>query len=132
MASPDGGPAVVSGVVVRFPSVGVLTAHRVLREPTRHSPEALGMAATLLVRALQEGLPTPPGTIDRLVWFALDGPGSMDLRQRLADELSLLRDDERRVRGRALAQLRDPATPKDRRAIATRLLGCVPRPVPVA
>lgn len=122
----------MSGVLVGFPSVAVLTAHCVLRQPSRHSPEALGIAATLLVRALQEGQPTPPGTIDRLVWFALDGPGSMDLRQRLADELSLLRDDERRVRGRALAQLRDPATPMDRRAIATRLLGCVPRPVPVA
>lgn len=113
----------MSAVVIEFPTATVLAAHAIVRDARLHSHEAIAIAATLLVHSLLEGHSTPPGTSDRVVWLALGGPAPMDLRRRLADQLSRLPDDERRVRGRALVQLRDPKTPRDQREIARRLLG---------
>jgi hypothetical protein len=110
----------MSGIVIPFPERAIVLAYGVLREPHRHDDVALGLACSVLVEALREGVPVPPDTLDRLVVLAVWGPGPLDLRLPLAESLAEIEDAT--VQGRAVAQLRDPATPDDRREVALRLL----------
>lgn len=109
------------GVIIQFPRREVIASYRVVVDPRGHSAEALALGATLLVRAVLANEPVPIDALDRLVWLALLGPAPLTMRKQLADQLAAV--DDTRVAGRALAQLRDPTTPSDRREVAERLLG---------
>jgi len=110
----------MSAVVLAFPERGLVLAYGVVRAPQDHDDVELGLACSVLVKALREGVHVPPGVLTDLTVLCIWGPGPLDLRLRLADALAGIVDPD--VQGRAVVQLRDPATPADRREIAARLL----------